>query len=186
VRALLDALLDVLRLGGAGERAADALAETRKLLADPHREGLHACRSFVEAGGIKVVLPMVARADALPEVCQGAAAVLAACCRHGLHGALQVRPVHETCPFSTERRDETCPVSTEGGTRRVQLVREGAGRGGGVQAVRLVQPAAGSVRAQILKRRRRASAGSPALSQPGSPGCMEMQCIAHRGAQHAG
>jgi len=28
------------------------------------------------------------------------------------------------------RRDETCPVSTEGGTRRVQLVREGGGRGG--------------------------------------------------------
>ena len=54
MRALLDALLDVLRLGGAGERAADALAETRKLLADPHREGLHACRSFVEAGGWSV------------------------------------------------------------------------------------------------------------------------------------
>jgi len=28
------------------------------------------------------------------------------------------------------RRDETCPVSTEGGTRRVQLVREGGVRGG--------------------------------------------------------
>jgi hypothetical protein len=28
------------------------------------------------------------------------------------------------------RRDETCLVSTEGGTRRVQLVREGEGRGG--------------------------------------------------------
>jgi hypothetical protein len=27
-------------------------------------------------------------------------------------------------------RDETCPVSTEGGTRRVQLAREGGGRGG--------------------------------------------------------
>jgi len=27
------------------------------------------------------------------------------------------------------RRDETCPVSTEGGTRRVQLVREGGGGG---------------------------------------------------------
>jgi hypothetical protein len=26
--------------------------------------------------------------------------------------------------------DETCPVSTEGGMRRVQLVREGGGRGG--------------------------------------------------------
>ena len=29
------------------------------------------------------------------------------------------------------RGDETCPVSTEGGTRLVQLVREGGGRGGG-------------------------------------------------------
>jgi hypothetical protein len=28
------------------------------------------------------------------------------------------------------RRGETCPVSTEGGTRRVQLVREGGGGGG--------------------------------------------------------
>ena len=28
------------------------------------------------------------------------------------------------------RIDETCPISTEGGTRRVQLVREGGGRGG--------------------------------------------------------
>jgi len=30
--------------------------------------------------------------------------------------------------------DETCPVSTGGGTRRVQLVREGRGGGGGVLA----------------------------------------------------
>ena len=32
-------------------------------------------------------------------------------------------------PVRTPRRDETCPISTEGGTRRVQLVREGGGGG---------------------------------------------------------
>ena len=32
------------------------------------------------------------------------------------------------------KRDETCPVSTERGTRRVQLAREGGGRGGGWRA----------------------------------------------------
>ena len=32
------------------------------------------------------------------------------------------------------RRDKTCPVSTEGRTRRVQLVREGGGKGGGGRA----------------------------------------------------
>ena len=32
------------------------------------------------------------------------------------------------------RRDEACPVSTGGGTRRVQLVREGREGGGGPRA----------------------------------------------------
>jgi hypothetical protein len=36
------------------------------------------------------------------------------------------------------RRDETCPVSTEGGTRRVQLVREGGGGGGRLVAQRFL------------------------------------------------
>jgi len=44
-------------------------------------------------------------------------------------------PYSETCqgPLVRSTRRETCPVSTEGGTRRVQLVREG-GRGEGVCA----------------------------------------------------
>jgi hypothetical protein len=39
------------------------------------------------------------------------------------------------------RRGEACPVSTEGGTRRVQSVREGGGRGGG-EAARRSDPGA--------------------------------------------
>jgi hypothetical protein len=41
------------------------------------------------------------------------------------------RPETESPRLPPQRRasDETCPVSTEGGTRRVQLVREGGGRG---------------------------------------------------------
>jgi hypothetical protein len=57
-------------------------------------------------------------------------------------------------------RDETCPVSTEGGTRRVQLVREGGGgRGEGRAGVR--PPCRSSGRA-----RRRARGGCAPCTAP--------------------
>ena len=54
-------------------------------------------------------------------------------------------------PASEQRRDETCPVSTEGGTRRVQLVREGGGREGAEQR-RLLQRTRGMRRRHGLRR----------------------------------
>ena len=44
---------------------------------------------------------------------------------------LEVLPKGASCAvLRAARRDETCPISTEGGTRRIQLVREGGWRGG--------------------------------------------------------
>ena len=54
------------------------------------------------------------------------------------------------CVSGTPTEAETCPISTEGGTRRVQLVREGGGRGGGAR-LRVRHAQAG----EVLWRQRR-------------------------------
>jgi hypothetical protein len=55
-------------------------------------------------------------------------------------------------------RGETCPVSTEGGTRRVQLVREGGGRGVG-RRPRAAGGAAAAAAARHPRRARRSQRG---------------------------
>jgi len=62
---------------------------------------------------------------------------------------------------------ETCPVSTEGGTRHVQLVREGGGKGR--RSARRRRPArAASPTAAPRRGRRRCTARSRARAQPSS------------------
>jgi len=77
------------------------------------------------------------------------------------------------------RRDETCPVGTERGTRRVQLVREGGGRGGGVApparrsgtaSPRAARPRPrGSPRREARRTRRRAPRARPRRATPPRP-----------------
>jgi hypothetical protein len=52
---------------------------------------------------------------------------------------LRVRKRPALLCTSRRRGDETCPLRTEGGTRRVQLVREGGGRAGGGRAEQVLR-----------------------------------------------
>ena len=66
----------------------------------------------------------------IEEVTSEAAPLLQRSCRHGVHPALSSPSALSQHLLSTLEA-ETCPINTEGGTRRVQLVREGGGGGGG-------------------------------------------------------
>jgi len=95
-------------------------------------------------------------------------------------------------------RDETCPVSTEGGTRRVQLVREGGGGGGPagmgnrlgrragagaeegpVGGLRWGREVPASSCGTMLPSSR---AQSPPTEEPRGPGALSRRCTTGRGA----